>query len=82
MKISYDCSDLITELKQDIIEFGNIDCIAFFKKIEGQLVLFDYVFDITDEELQKLMQDKEIESCQKMKAENIYEVLLEQNEII
>ena len=23
MKISYECSDLISELKQDILEFGN-----------------------------------------------------------
>lgn len=30
MKNSYECSDLIEELKQDILEFGNIDMYAFF----------------------------------------------------
>ena len=30
MKISYECSDLIKELKSDIKEFGNIDMYAFF----------------------------------------------------
>ena len=30
MKISYECSELIEELKQDISEFGDIDMYAFF----------------------------------------------------
>ena len=30
MKASYECSELIEELKQDIVEFGDIDMYAFF----------------------------------------------------
>ena len=30
MKISYECEELIDELKQDIKEFGDIDMYAFF----------------------------------------------------
>lgn len=32
MKISYECSDLIEELKEDIAERGDIDMYAFLKK--------------------------------------------------
>ncbi len=32
MKISYECSDLIEELQNDIVEFGDIDMYAFLKK--------------------------------------------------
>lgn len=35
MKISYECSELIEELEEDIKEVGNIDMYAFFEKVKG-----------------------------------------------
>lgn len=32
MKISYECEELINELKNDIKEFGDFDAYAFLKK--------------------------------------------------
>ena len=44
MKISYECSELIEELKADIEEFGDIDMYAIFEKIE-EITCTDYKFN-------------------------------------
>ena len=79
MKISYDCEDLIEELKENIAEFGDIDMYAFFDKIEGFTVLTNY--DFIEEE--KPLSPKEFEEdtvVQIMKASEILKILEEQNE--
>lgn len=79
MKISYECSDLITELEADIEEFGDIDMYAFFDKINDNLFLTDYDFiddnDISSREVKN-------STVQIMKASKILEVLKKQNSLI
>lgn len=49
-KLSYDCEDLIEEIRQDIEEFGeNHECILIYKVIDGAFIFTNYDF-ITDEE--------------------------------
>lgn len=81
MKISYECSDLIEELKQDILEFGDIEMYAFFEKVDGYTFLTNYDF-ISEE---KPLSSEEFEKSavvQKMKASEILKILEEQNSII
>lgn len=81
MKISYECSDLIEELKQDIIEFRDIEMYAFFEKVDGYTFLTNYDF-ISEE---KPLSSEEFEKStvvQKMKASKILKILEEQNSII
>ena len=80
MKISYECEDLIEELKADIKEFGNIEMYAFFEKIEGLLFITNY--DFIEEEAP--LTTKELNGCivQIMKANDILNILKEQNSIL
>lgn len=82
MKISYECSDLIEELKKDIEEFGDIEMYAFWNKVEDFTFITNYDFIIEEEPLSI----KEFESkdtiVQIMKASKILEILEEQNQII
>ena len=77
MKNSYECSELIEELKQDILELGNIDFYAFFETIEGTMFLTDYNF-ISDVPLE-IERDAVVQT---LKASKILEILEEQNKII
>ena len=80
MKISYECSDLIEELKNDINEYGDIDMYAFFDNIDGYTFLTNYDF-ISDEN--PLNSDELNNSIvQIMKASEILKKLKEQNEIL
>ncbi len=81
MKISYECSDLIEELQDDMEEFGDIDMYAFFEKVEGFTFLTNYDF-IEDE---KTLESKELEDgtiVQVMKASKILEILKNQDEVL
>ena len=81
MKISYECSELIEELKKDIEEFGDIDMYAFFEKIKGYTFLTNY--DFVNEE--KPLETKELKDdtiVKIMKAKEILKILKEQNSII
>jgi len=77
MKISYECSELIEELKSDIKEFGDVEMYAFFKKINGYVFLIDY--DFADSNTPKNVEDTTV---QILKASKILEILNEQNKII
>ena len=81
MKISYECSDLIEELETDILEFGDIDMYAFFKKINETMFLVNYDF-IEDEAPLKSEELKDRQIVQIMKAKKILEILKKQNSII
>lgn len=80
MKISYDVSKLIEELKADIKEFGNIDMYAWFEKVDNYILLTNY--DFIDEELP--LKDGELDNSVviKMKAEDILKLLEKENEIL
>lgn len=83
MKISYECEEIIKELKKDIAEFGDIEMYAIFKKIQGYTFLTDYNFIDPNREEEYLKEDlKEAEAIQIMKASKILEILEEQNEIL
>lgn len=81
MKISYECSDLIEELQEDILEFGDIDMYAFFDKIQGYTFLTNYDFIVDEKPLQadELKDDTVVKI---MKASEILKILEEQNRII
>lgn len=81
MKISYECSDLIEELQEDILEFRDIDMYAFFDKIQGYTFLTNYDFIIDEKPLQadELKDDTVVKI---MKASEILKILEEQNRII
>lgn len=81
MKISYECSELINELKEDIKEFGDIDMYAFFEKREGYTFITNYDF-IEEEKPLDVKELKEDTIIQIMKASEILKILEEQNEIV
>ena len=81
MKISYECEDIIEELKEDIEEFGNIDMYAFFDIVDGTRLLTDYT--LIEDELP--LNEKEFDEdtqVQVMKAKDILAILEEENRII
>ena len=81
MKLSYECSELIEELKEDIEEFGDIDMYAFFEEIDGYTFLTNYDF-ISEEKPLTVEEFKEDTVVQIMKASKILEILEDQNKII
>lgn len=49
--ISFDCENLISEVKQDIIEFGADSAVyAVCKTRRGVKIVTDYIYDITNKE--------------------------------
>lgn len=49
--ISFDCENLISEVKQDIIEFGADSAVyAVCKTRQGVKIVTDYIYDITNKE--------------------------------
>lgn len=81
-KISFESSELISELKNDITEFGeNITLYVWYKIIAGIKIYVNYDFIIDDMPLTK----KEISSGEiiiKMKAGELLKKLEIQNKII
>lgn len=81
MKISYDCEELIEELKNDIEEFGDIEMYAFIEKINGRAVLTNY--DFIEKEMPLKSEELEDDTVvQIMKASEILKILEEQNRIV
>lgn len=81
MKVSYECTQLINELKDDIAEFGDIEMYAFFEKIKGYTFLTNYDF-INEEKPLEVKELKDDTIVKIMKATEILKVLKEQNYII
>ena len=81
-KISYECSELISELKQDILEFGGDKIVAVWcKEYEGVTLYTNY--DFIDEEMPldaSELQDGEYINRMSMSALLI--LMEQQNEII
>lgn len=81
MKISYECEEIIEELKEDIEEFGNIDMYAFFDMIDGIKILTDYTLIVEDMPLQT-SEFGDTTEVQIMKAKDILKILEEENSVL
>lgn len=80
MKISYECDELIQEIKKDISEFGATDkAYAVFKKIQGATFLVNYLLD---EETAPTSEELEDGYAQLMTLGEILNFLEKQNQII
>ena len=80
-KISYDCGDLIEELKQDIAEFGGdiiIEVVA--EEREGVTLYKDYNFIDDDEETDFVLENNEV--LQRMTASALLVLYEKENEIL
>lgn len=81
-KISYECTDLIEELKQDIIEFGGDTIIAVWcKEYDGVIIYTNYDFIEEKMPLEK-SELKDGEFIKKMTMSALLIVLEKQNEIL
>lgn len=75
MKVSYECSELIEELKQDIAEFGNdMELYVITEQVSGVTIYKDYDFEKP--------QIKDPESVQKISAADLLKKYEYQNRII
>lgn len=80
--ISYECSDLITELKQDIAEFGGNKVVAVWcKEYEGVIIYTNYDF-IEEEEPLRESELKDREFLKQMTMSALLIVLEKQNSIL
>lgn len=80
--ISYECSDLIEELNQDIEEFGGDRIVAVWcKEFEGVIIYTNYDFIIDEEPIT----EEELEEGEFLKSMTMTALLLlleKQNEIL
>lgn len=80
--ISYECSDLIEELKEDIVEFsGDMKVIAWCREYEGVIVYTNY--DFIDNE--RPIQESELDNGEFLREMTMGELLIvleKQNEIV
>lgn len=80
MKLSYECDELIEEVKQDIAEFGAEDkAYAVFKEIQGATFLVNYLLD---EETAPTSEELEGGYAQLMTLGEILNFLEKQNQIL
>ena len=81
MKISYECSELIEELEEDIIKFGeNEEVIVWCKNIDGTTIYTNYDFD-TDMKIHSSEVEKD-EYLIKIPMKDLLTKLREQNKIL
>ena len=82
IKISYECSELIEELKQDIEEFGGDTIVAVWCKENDGLIFYTNYDFINEEEpiTEKELQNEEF--IKQMTMTTLLILLEEQNEII
>lgn len=77
-KISYECDELITELKEDITEFGeDLQVYAWCKDTHGVTIYTNY--DFADEGRIKSDELLKGEYLKRMTASELLEVMEEQN---
>lgn len=80
-KVSYECSELIKEIKEDISAFGNDEqCHAFYETLNGHQVLTNY--DFIEPEMPLTFEEKEDCVVVIRTLKNVLEILEEQNKII
>ena len=80
MKISYDCSELIEELKEDIAEFGgNMIVEVVTEEREGVTIFKDYNFTTDDQDTEFRLNSGE--KVQRMTASALMELHEKENSI-
>lgn len=82
LRISYECSELIEELKEDIVEFGGDTVVAVWCKDNSGVTLYTN-YDFIDED--QPITEKEVdddEYIQKMTMSALLILLEKQNEIL
>ena len=87
MKISYECSELIEELKRDIAEFGSDLKVYVWVREDKDGIRLYVNYDFIEEELPITDEEKEAmklnnEHLEEMTAGELLPLLEEQNEII
>lgn len=83
--ISYDSDEMIAELKEDIASFGDFECWAWIKKINGVKIYTNYDFkeSVSPLSTYEINQAKENgEQFEILKAKHLLELLEKQNEIL
>lgn len=71
--VSYECSELISELKQDVVEFGGETIVAVWcKEYEGVIMYTNY--DFIDEEMR--LKDSELKDGEFIKRMTMSALLL------
>lgn len=81
IKISFECSELIEELKEDIAEFGGDTIVAVWCKNNSGITLYTNYDFIDEEEPIKKTQLKNDEYIQKMTMSALLMLLEKQNKI-
>lgn len=82
IKISFECSDLIKELKEDITEFGGDTVVAVWCRDNSGVTLYtNYDFIDEDQPITEKELDKD-EYIQKMTMSALLILLEKQNEIL
>lgn len=80
--ISFECSELIEELKQDISEFGGEKIVVVWcKEYEGVILYINYDF-ITEDEPLKKNELKDGEFLKQMTMSALLHVLEKQNSVL
>lgn len=83
--ISYDSGEMITELKEDIASFGDFECWAWIKKIDGVKIYTNYDFKEHESPLStyEINQTKENgEQFEILKAKHLLKLVEKQNKIL
>lgn len=81
-RISFECSELIEELKEDIMEFGGEEIVAVWCKKYGDVILYTN-YDFIEEE--KTLHDMEIkagEFLKMMTMNGLLTALEQQNNVV
>lgn len=82
MSISYECEELIEDLKRDILEFGEDEILyVWMKEIHGVKICVNYDF-VVDEDPVSPNEIEKDETLTTMKAKELLKLLQKQNEII
>ncbi|MBN7275493.1 hypothetical protein GNF18_10110 [Ligilactobacillus pobuzihii] len=79
---SYESTDLINELKQDIAEFGNIELYAWYKTVAGVKLYTNYDFADPDAPIDYNREVKSDEDIEVIKGTELLDKLIEQNKTI
>lgn len=82
VKISVDCDDLISELKEEIEEYGeDEECIVFYSVQEGAIIFYDYLMpeDMAESYFDEDLQDK---SSIRISLKEALELFDAQNQIV
>lgn len=76
--ISFECNELINELRNDLFEFGNRDYAAIYKMTHGVRIIVDYVFT---EDMADVKLDRD-ENIAVIDGQELLDYLKKQNSII